>query len=77
MVKALKEMKSCKAQNKRLCVTKSYANFGKHFVENQFTFQTIFNLLKGRGMTGTYSVTGQEIRRHELMFDWKAFVDNK
>ncbi|OUR95477.1 hypothetical protein A9Q84_16725 [Halobacteriovorax marinus] len=77
MVKALKEMKSCAGDNRRLCITKSYAKFGKHFNENQFTFQTIFNLLKGRGMTGTYSVTGQEIRRHELMFDWKAFVDNK
>ena len=74
MIKHLKAMIASKAKQDRKAYVLAYAQFGKAMIKNQFTFQTIFNLIKGRGASVRYTIAGEHIKSYELYFDWKPMV---
>jgi hypothetical protein len=75
MVKALGDMNSSYGHDRKTFV-RAYANFGKAMLTNAFTFQTIYNLVKGRGVTAHYSITGEQLPAYDLSFDWKRERDS-
>jgi hypothetical protein len=74
MVKQLRAMSVALAKNDRKAYVIAYAQFGKAMIKNPFTFQTVFNLIKGRGASVRYTITGEHIKSYELYFDWKPMV---
>lgn len=74
MKQALAQMLvSGQAGNRKQFVV-DYAAFGKAMLKNQFTFQTAFNLIKGRGVSARYTISGEQIRAYDLEFDWKPQI---
>jgi hypothetical protein len=71
MKRAIAKMKTALAAGKRDEFVNAYAEFGGGMTSNQFSFQTIFNLLKGRGVEAFYRVAGSEIKKYEISLDWK------
>jgi len=71
MKRAIAKMKAALAADKREEFVSAYAEFGGGMTSNQFSFQTIFNLLKGRGVEAFYRVAGSEVKKYEISLDWK------
>ncbi|MBT3234484.1 MAG: hypothetical protein HN353_00880 [Bdellovibrionales bacterium] len=74
MKAALKKMRDVKDQSKTDFV-KAYGEFGKQLMENQFVFQTVFNLLKGRGIDLDYTLSGTQIPFYKKNFQWLPQVN--
>ncbi len=50
--------------------TKAYASFGEAMLNNQFTFQVVFSLIKGRGASLGYQVLGEKLSYMAKSYDW-------
>ena len=69
MNNALREMNAAYQKDDKAFAA-AYAKFGKGMLTNQFTFQTVFNLVKGRGVSARYNISGTKIASYDLNFDW-------
>jgi len=75
MQRSLQWMRHSKTTKNRKEFVKHYAEFGKNMLKNQFAFQTAFNLVKGRGVSARYTISGESIKAYDLEFNWKPHVE--
>lgn len=73
MIKALKMMYEAGKDNTKFVA--AYANFGKHWMTNVFTFQAGFNLLKGHGLSMKYRLAGSGIKKIEYTVNWEQSLE--
>ena len=48
----------------------AYGTFGKAMMKNQFAFQTVFNLLKGRGVSLKLNIQGENLPMVNKEINW-------
>ena len=71
---SLSSMRYYRDQRNKREFVKSYALFGKEMLTNQFVFQSVFQLVKGRGASAKYTVSGANIKTYDIKLDWTPYV---
>lgn len=77
MLAALKKMKKSHQAGDKKSFVKSYAKFGEAMLTNQFMFQTVFNLLKGRGVSAKYAISGTRIANYSVGLEWSPAISQE